>query len=142
MNTYSGVRTSSPAGLFSFGLLDGLHVRLRRPHLREAPAGFGLKRLATAFMNNPGQPSVEKDRLLRSRIAPRLSLMSTLREHSSCRDPPKTMSMGRIVCRMRKQAVQQGRSNAKRGGVPLRYVEPLSDARTPLAGCFRILRYR
>ena len=40
---------------------------------------------------------------------------------------------------MRKKAVQQGRSNAKRGGVPLRYVEPLSDARTPLAGCFRIL---
>jgi hypothetical protein len=23
--------------------------------LREAPAGFGLERLATAFMNNPGQ---------------------------------------------------------------------------------------
>ena len=40
---------------------------------------------------------------------------------------------------MRKQAVQQGRSNAKRGGVPLRYVEPLSDARTPLADFFRIL---
>ena len=54
MNTYSGVRTSSPAGLFSFGLLDGLHVRLRRPYVREAPAGVGLKRLATAFMNNPG----------------------------------------------------------------------------------------
>ena len=29
-------------------------VRLRRSHLREAPAGFGLSRLATAFMNNPG----------------------------------------------------------------------------------------
>ena len=43
-----------PAGHFSFGLLDGLQVRLRRPHLREAPAGFGLERLATAFMNNPG----------------------------------------------------------------------------------------
>jgi hypothetical protein len=48
------VRFSRPAGLFSFGLLDGLHVRLRRPYLREAPAGFGLERLATAFMNNPG----------------------------------------------------------------------------------------
>ena len=35
-------------------LLDGLHIRLRRPYLREAPAGFGLERLATAFMNNPG----------------------------------------------------------------------------------------
>ena len=60
MNTCSVVRSSRPAGLFSFGLLDGLHVRLRRPYVREAPAGFGLKRLATAFMNNPGQPSVEK----------------------------------------------------------------------------------
>jgi len=44
----------SPAGLFSFGFLDGLQVRLRRPYLREAPAGFGFERLATVFMNNPG----------------------------------------------------------------------------------------
>jgi hypothetical protein len=43
-----------PLAVFSFGLLDGLHVRLRRPYVREAPAGVGLKRLATAFMNNPG----------------------------------------------------------------------------------------
>jgi len=55
MNTCHIVRSSRPAGLFSFGLLDGLRVRLRRPYLREAPAGFGLDRLATAFMNNPGQ---------------------------------------------------------------------------------------
>ena len=54
MNTCSGVRSSRPARLFSFGLLDGLHVRLRRPYGRETPAGVGLKRLATAFMNNPG----------------------------------------------------------------------------------------
>jgi hypothetical protein len=54
MNTYYVVRSSRPAGLFSFGLLDGLQVRLRRPHLREAQAGFSLERLATAFMNNPG----------------------------------------------------------------------------------------
>jgi len=54
MNTCSIVRFSRPAWLFSFGLLDGLHGRLRRPYLREAPAGFGLERLATAFMNNPG----------------------------------------------------------------------------------------
>jgi hypothetical protein len=54
MNTYYVVRSSRPAGLFSFGLLDGLHVRLRRPYLRAAPAGFGLERLATVFMNNPG----------------------------------------------------------------------------------------
>jgi hypothetical protein len=54
MNTCSVVRFSRPAWLFSFGLLDGLHVHLRRPYLREATAGFGLERLATAFMNNPG----------------------------------------------------------------------------------------
>ena len=54
MNTCSVVRFSRPAGLFSFGLLDGLQVRLRRPHVREAPADFGLERLATVFMNNPG----------------------------------------------------------------------------------------
>jgi hypothetical protein len=40
-------------GIFSV-LLDGLHIRRRRPYLREAPAGFGLERLATAFMINPG----------------------------------------------------------------------------------------
>ena len=54
MNTYYVVRSSRPAGLFSFSRLDGLQVRLRRLRLREAPAGFGLSRLATAFMNNPG----------------------------------------------------------------------------------------
>ena len=51
---WAACRSSRPPGLFSFGLLDGLHVRLRRPDLRKAPAGLGLKRLATAFMNNPG----------------------------------------------------------------------------------------
>jgi hypothetical protein len=55
MNTCYVVRSSCPAGLFSFGLLDGLQVRLRRPYLREAQADFGLERLATSFMNNPGQ---------------------------------------------------------------------------------------
>jgi hypothetical protein len=54
MNTCYVVRSSCPAGLFSFGLLDGLQVRLRRPYSREAPAAFGLERLATAFMNSPG----------------------------------------------------------------------------------------
>jgi hypothetical protein len=54
MNTCSVVRSSHPAWHFSFGLRDGLGVRLRRPHLREATAGFGLERLAAAFMNNPG----------------------------------------------------------------------------------------
>lgn len=52
MNTCCVVRSSCP---FSLGLLNGLQVRLRRPHLREAPAGVGLERLATAFMNSPGQ---------------------------------------------------------------------------------------
>jgi hypothetical protein len=54
MNTYSVVQSPRPAKLFSFGLLDGLPVRLRRPHVREAPASFGLERLATLFMNSPG----------------------------------------------------------------------------------------
>ncbi len=40
MNTCYVVRSSRPAGLFSFGLLDGLQVRLCRPHLREAPGGL------------------------------------------------------------------------------------------------------
>lgn len=40
---------------------------------------------------------------------------------------------------MRKKAIQQGRSNARGRGVPLRYVELLSDARTPLVDFFRIL---
>jgi len=71
MNTCSVVRSSRPAGLFSFGLLDGLTVRLRRPRLREAPAGFGLERLATAFMNNPGWQDAEQDRQRRSRFAHR-----------------------------------------------------------------------
>jgi hypothetical protein len=54
MNTcYSG-RSSCPARLFSFGLLDGPQVRLCRPHLREATPDFGLSRFATTFVNNPG----------------------------------------------------------------------------------------
>lgn len=54
MNACSVIRCSRPAGFFSFGLLDGLQVRLRRPYLREAPADFSLERLAAASMNNPG----------------------------------------------------------------------------------------
>jgi hypothetical protein len=53
MNACYVARPSHPAGLFSFGLLDGPPVRLRRPYETEAPAGFGLERLTTAFMNNP-----------------------------------------------------------------------------------------
>jgi hypothetical protein len=42
MNTnYSG-RSSRPGGPFSFGLLDGPQVRLRRPRLREAHGGARL----------------------------------------------------------------------------------------------------
>lgn len=54
MNTCCVVRSYRPAELFLFGLLGRLSVRLRRPYLREAPVGFGLGRLATAFPNNPG----------------------------------------------------------------------------------------
>jgi hypothetical protein len=53
MNTYYVVRSARQARFFSFGLFDGLSVRLRRPYLRKAQAGFGLGRLATAFINNP-----------------------------------------------------------------------------------------
>jgi hypothetical protein len=74
MNAYYVIRSSRPAELFSFGLLNGLHVRLRRPHLREAPAGFGLECLATAFMNNPGQRNVENGLQLCSRGAQRLNV--------------------------------------------------------------------
>ena len=38
-------------------------------------------------------------------------------------------------------AVQQGRSDVKERGVPLRYVELFHDARTMLADCFSILLY-
>jgi len=54
MNICYVVRSSRAAALFSFGFLDVRHVGIRRPYLREAPAGFGLERLATAFMNSPG----------------------------------------------------------------------------------------
>ncbi len=40
--------------------------------------------------------------------------------------------------RMLKTVVQQGRSDAKKRGVPLGYVEPRSEARTTLAGVFSI----
>jgi hypothetical protein len=43
MNICYVVRFSRPAGLFSFSLLDGPQVRLRRPYLREAPAGSPLR---------------------------------------------------------------------------------------------------
>jgi hypothetical protein len=51
---WAACRSSRPAWLFSFGLLNGLQVHLCRSHLREALAGFGAERRATAFMNNPG----------------------------------------------------------------------------------------
>jgi hypothetical protein len=41
--------------------------------------------------------------------------------------------------RMRKKAVQQGRSERRGESYSAPYVEPLSDARTPLADFFRIL---
>src|SRR5688500_16088492 len=44
-----------------------------------------------------------------------------------------------IPGRMLQQAVQQGRSEVKGRCVPLRYVEDLNDARTPLAVFFSSL---
>ncbi len=58
MNDGSVVRCSHSAGQFSFSLLDELSVGLRRPRLREAPAGFGLEHLATTCMKNPGSRAV------------------------------------------------------------------------------------
>lgn len=69
MNACSVIRFSRPAGLFSFGFLDGLHVRLCRPYLRETPASLGLGCLTTACMNNPGGQDGEDDRQHRSRCA-------------------------------------------------------------------------
>ena len=60
MNTCYAIRFSRPTGLFSFGLLDELQVRLRRPYVREAMAGFGLERLATVFMNSLGKREHER----------------------------------------------------------------------------------
>jgi hypothetical protein len=55
MDTCYVVRSPLPAWLFSCGLLDGLHVRLRRRYVREAQAGFRLERLATALLNFQGK---------------------------------------------------------------------------------------
>ena len=79
MNTCSGVRSCRPARLFSFSrpaasparrraqtwrslvitpcALDELQIRLRRPYVREASAGFRLERLATTSINNPANLS-------------------------------------------------------------------------------------
>ncbi len=55
MNTYCGARSSRPAGLFSFGLLDVLlQYACVVLSCEKPPAGFGLSRLATASMNNLG----------------------------------------------------------------------------------------
>src|SRR6266511_5187401 len=58
MNPYCGARFSRSAGLFSFGLLDVpagyacVALTCEKP-----PADFGLGRLATGFLNNPGSPA-------------------------------------------------------------------------------------
>jgi len=55
MTAYYDVRSSRPAWPFSLSLLNVLQrIRLRRLRLRATTAGFGLDRLATASMNNPG----------------------------------------------------------------------------------------
>ena len=46
---------------------------------------------------------------------------------------------GGISRRMLKQAVQQGRSERRGEGVRFGTLSPLSDVRTPLAGCLSIL---
>jgi hypothetical protein len=39
-----------------------------------------------------------------------------------------------MACRLFRKAVQQGRSEQRGDAYSVQYVEPLSDARTPLAG--------
>jgi len=50
-----------------------------------------------------------------------------------------SQTTGGIVYRMVKKAVQQGRSERRGESYFVPYVEPLSDARTPLADFFNIL---
>ncbi len=55
MNLYCGSRSFGPASLFLLGLLDGLQgAHLCRRRVREVSVGFGLGRLVTTFMKNPG----------------------------------------------------------------------------------------
>ena len=49
------------------------------------------------------------------------------------------LTRGEHPCRMLKKAVQQGRSERRGEAYFVPYVEPLSDARTPLADFFCIL---
>ena len=60
MNASARRSILSPGGAFLARPLDGLPVRLRRPYVREAPANFGLERLAPAFMNSPGSPMADQ----------------------------------------------------------------------------------
>jgi hypothetical protein len=46
--------------VLSFGPFDSLHLRFRRPYLRDAPAGFGLERLTPAFMSIPAYTNYMK----------------------------------------------------------------------------------
>lgn len=53
MNTYYGIQFHCPARLFPLGLLSvPQRVCLRRSHVREATANFGLVGLAMALMDN------------------------------------------------------------------------------------------
>jgi hypothetical protein len=55
MNVYCGSRSFRPECPFSLELPDGPPgARLRRPRVQEVSVGFGLDRLVTTFMKNPG----------------------------------------------------------------------------------------
>ena len=60
MNTLRRHPTLSPVGAFLVQPSRRWIRRLRRPYVREAPPGFGLERLATAFVNNPGKANVKQ----------------------------------------------------------------------------------
>ena len=58
------------------------------------------------------------------------------RSRLQVRQTVQNRSYSTTLLRWLKRPIQQGRSNANRRGVPLRYVESESDARTKLGGCF------
>src|SRR5688500_19315760 len=95
MNTYYSDRSSRPARLFPFGLLDGPQIRLRGPHLREAMAGFGLNRFATAFMNIPGYVPNSLDRFVAASTAEISVARNCLA--SNCSMPAMVVPAGEVI---------------------------------------------
>jgi hypothetical protein len=84
-----GVPIFSPGGAVLFGLLDESHLRFRRSYVQEAPAGFGLERLATAFMKNPGYTNIEQAMYLIRNAYVRCRILLFFQELSLPETPPR-----------------------------------------------------